>query len=333
VTLYKIFIKKNKKKTFICFFIIVCSVLCFGSDFQEKKTNQQKSEKRSEVTFKKNYKFTRDWVSVNSPWLAKHLDSFRGKPDVHYLEIGVYEGRCTIWMLENILTHPSAKVTAIDLFPEDRMVTQNYKDRFFYNIKLSGFEDKVTTLIGMSQIEMRKLPLSSFDIIYVDGSHLADDVLADAVLAWPLLKIDGILIFDDYNLELDFPVELRPRFAINAFIITHRNYLDIVHFGRQIFIKKRDQVFKDWRGKFFIPVGQYMYHWRDKKLFYTDTKEPVDLLLTNEEKALLEQYIKSRDYLDKNLTPNDKILKNEAFIALRKKLDLDIKTSGNVEKK
>ncbi len=33
-------------------------------------------------------------------------------------------------------------------------------------------------------------------VIYVDGSHKARDVIADAVLAWALLRPGGILIFD-----------------------------------------------------------------------------------------------------------------------------------------
>ena len=36
-----------------------------------------------------------------------------------------------------------------------------------------------------------------YDIIYIDGSHEARDVLEDAVLAYRLLKIGGLLIFDD----------------------------------------------------------------------------------------------------------------------------------------
>ena len=46
---------------------------------------------------------------------------------------------------------------------------------------------------------LRRLPLESFDIIYIDGSHAVNDVLEDAVLSFRLLKPEGILIFDDYR--------------------------------------------------------------------------------------------------------------------------------------
>ena len=39
----------------------------------------------------------------------------------------------------------------------------------------------------------------TFDFIYIDGSHTAYDVLQDAVLTHPLLKVGGVLIFDDFG--------------------------------------------------------------------------------------------------------------------------------------
>lgn len=38
-----------------------------------------------------------------------------------------------------------------------------------------------------------------FDLIYIDGSHMRLDVLTDAVMAWQLLRVHGILVFDDYE--------------------------------------------------------------------------------------------------------------------------------------
>ena len=38
-----------------------------------------------------------------------------------------------------------------------------------------------------------------FDLIYVDASHLALDVVVDASLSWQLLCGGGVVIFDDYR--------------------------------------------------------------------------------------------------------------------------------------
>ena len=52
----------------------------------------------------KNYKFTTDWFTNRIPLWEKILAPLKGKQGIHYLEIGVFEGRSAIWMLENILT-------------------------------------------------------------------------------------------------------------------------------------------------------------------------------------------------------------------------------------
>jgi len=40
---------------------------------------------------------------------------------------------------------------------------------------------------------------SSFDFIYIDGDHSTKAVLEDFTLSFPLLKPNGIMVFDDYN--------------------------------------------------------------------------------------------------------------------------------------
>ena len=68
-----------------------------------------------------------------------------------------------------------------------------------------------------------------FDLIYIDGSHHAPDVLADAVLSFPLLKIGGVMIFDDYLWHLRGQDQLQcPKPAIDAFINIYFGKLSII---------------------------------------------------------------------------------------------------------
>ena len=102
-----------------------------------------------------------------------------------------------------------------------------------------------TDLFGQGFSRLRKLPLDSFDVVYVDGSHTADDVLADAILSWGLLKTGGIVIFDDYLWDGGYytgngrhlPGELLPGMAINAFIQTYRSYIEVVHHDYQMILR------------------------------------------------------------------------------------------------
>lgn len=56
----------------------------------------------------------------------------------------------------------------------------------------------VKTHAGDSATNLRKVPDSYFDVIYIDGDHSYDGVKRDIEAAVPKLKADGVLIFNDY---------------------------------------------------------------------------------------------------------------------------------------
>jgi SAM-dependent methyltransferase len=187
----------------------------------------------------KPYRFlaTADWVSRVSTTWHKALADYKGRPDVRYLEVGLFEGRSAVWMLDNVLTHPTARLVGIDPFSDTFYTAMEppsttYKDVFFANLKASGSEQKAEIIQGYSQVELRKLPLGSFDIIYIDGSHHAPDVLEDAILSWRLLKDGGVLIFDDYG----DPWGVKP--AIETFFSNYGDHFRPLHVGWQVILKK-----------------------------------------------------------------------------------------------
>jgi SAM-dependent methyltransferase len=78
-----------------------------------------------------------------------------------------------------------------------------------------------------------------FDLVYVDASHHAFDVLADAALAWKLLNDDGIAIFDDYGpLPPEEDPLLYPTPAIDAFLGLIADRHEIVDDRRQLIVRK-----------------------------------------------------------------------------------------------
>lgn len=189
--------------------------------------------------YKGKYQFDQNWFTWNIPIWEVVLAPFMGKPDIQYLEVGLYEGRSAIWVLENILTHPSARLTGIDPF------LGPYQEKYYANIERSGSSQKVTTITGYSQVALRNLPLNSFDIIYIDGSHGEDDVLEDAVLCSRLLKEGGILIFDDYQWAgffeggtTDAPTDF-PKAAIDCFVQCFDKQFEVIHNSYQMILKKR----------------------------------------------------------------------------------------------
>ena len=85
--------------------------------------------------------------------------------------------------------------------------------------------------------------INYFDFIYIDGSHQAPDVLSDAVLGFKLLKIGGVMAFDDYIWQEDLPTgkdPLRcPKPGIDAFVNINMRKLDILPTPiNQLYIRK-----------------------------------------------------------------------------------------------
>jgi hypothetical protein len=64
-------------------------------------------------------------------------------------------------------------------------------------------------------------------------------VLADAVLAWPLLKRGGVMIFDDYKWTKLSPDYFRPKPAIDAFMKCMTPELNVLDIQYQVFVEKR----------------------------------------------------------------------------------------------
>ena len=190
--------------------------------------------------------FTSDWFSHNIPVWEQVLASFKGKSNLNFLEIGCWEGRATCWLLENILTDKSSKITVVDTFegsPEETgMKDLNLKDilsRFKHNT--SDFSEQITIHQGYSSVILKQLSLEQqFDFVYIDASHTAYGTLEDAVLTHPLVKPGGIIIFDDY-LWKD-PNRLSPtdstELGIDCFYNVYADFYKVIFHGYQVGLSK-----------------------------------------------------------------------------------------------
>ena len=189
--------------------------------------------------------FKHDWFSVHIPLWKKILEKYINKSNLNFLEIGCFEGRATKWLIENILISPSSKITVIDTF-EGSMENKikgykidNLLKRFKRNLKPYIFKKKIIIKKGISQNILRQFkPSETFDFIYIDGSHVAKDVLEDAILSWRLLKNGGIMVFDDYKWKMYNSPILCPRIAIDSFLTIYENQYKIVSLDYQVVIKK-----------------------------------------------------------------------------------------------
>lgn len=140
--------------------------------------------------------------------LSKHFQPKIG------LEIGVRFGKSA---LATLLGSPKMKLIGIDPNPE-------FPVEEFLEEHLHRF-----TFINEASPEAleRYNRQPTFDWIYIDGRHDYDGVLADFYASWPLLKKGGVMLFDDYDDELDYGTDVKQVLEDHAEAITGKPFKHI----------------------------------------------------------------------------------------------------------
>lgn len=174
--------------------------------------------------------YTQDFVTHHTPKWEKWLAEFKGQPE-HGLEIGTFEGRGAIWFMENILTHPAARLTCIDNFT----TLGNSKSRLLYNLKDAKVEDRVK-LLEISSLDA-VLPKNHYAFAYVDGDHRQEPVLHDALLAFYSVRPGGIIMFDDYLKPIGGP-KLQVKKGVDAFLTVFCDSIDVIHQAYQVCVRR-----------------------------------------------------------------------------------------------
>jgi len=199
-------------------------------------------------TLETNKFFTADWFTnglINFEYTKEQMDSLPAS----ILEIGCHEGRSTCWMLENLLAQDGT-ITCIDpfaneplsAFKNDQPPASNLIEQVFrHNTDLARSPEQTIRLMPtLSFYALAELITENkqFDFVYVDGSHSADEVLADAVMAFGLLKKNGYMIFDDYLWMAAADSLDRPKMSIDAFVNMFQNHIEVKLINYQLVIKK-----------------------------------------------------------------------------------------------
>ena len=157
-----------------------------------------------------------------------------------YLEVGCYEGLSSFYVLSE---YKSVNAFFLDIWdmpnPNSKTLSHNFgliEKAFDQN--LSGFDFK--KMKNDSVISMRKLLKENvhFDFIYIDGSHNGEDILSDAIEAFKILKVNGLMFFDDF-LQHDDNRILQSYVGIDKFLSLYSDYLKIEYFQNNLVVRKK----------------------------------------------------------------------------------------------
>jgi len=204
------------------------------------------------------YEFTNKWFRNSSTFPVWEIILKEWKPE-RIIEIGCYEGQCTSYMVEKNDWSDDVKLWAVDTWEGSMEHTDinmsEVEKRFDKNIELA--KKKASRKTNVTKEKMYSHQFMSammngyegkIDLIYVDGSHTAPDVLLDATLAFKLIRPGGVIVFDDWHWKpwgddrFNNPNNT-PKVAIDAFININWDKLSIINLGNktgldQLFVKK-----------------------------------------------------------------------------------------------
>lgn len=197
------------------------------------------------------YQFTNEWflgnvygrgveVNITEIW-SSLLERFDIK---NILEIGSYEGRCATYLCEYFGKLGGANITCVDTwagsFEHASHDMREVERRFDLNIEIAAknYPSVVVRKIKNDSVnacaqligEGRR---SEFDLVYIDGSHQACDVLSDALLTYQLARKGALIIFDDYLWNHGFRktgnVLANPKIGVDAFLNTFADKFEIIY--------------------------------------------------------------------------------------------------------
>jgi hypothetical protein len=183
------------------------------------------------------FKGTYDKFKIVSNWYNIIEIKDYEKRQINYLEIGSSYGANIILFAHTYGKHEHSKLYCID--PYKDYITNLDKEEEFKtfneNVKNNNLENKIFLTRGQSNEQIFKLYNYFFDIIFINGNPEPEFILEDAVLAFRKLKLNGIMIFNDYFYN-GFNSSKK---GIDAFLNVYSNRCEFVATqNHQIFIRK-----------------------------------------------------------------------------------------------
>ena len=142
--------------------------------------------------------------------------------------------------IENILTDKTSKLTCVD--PWNGNVAHEAFDfsdvEAAFDQQLEPFKDQLIKQKAYSDEWLMKNRSKQYDFIYIDGDHMPQAFMSDAILSWELLKPGGIMAIDDYEWQHPRGAKYNPKEAINLFISMYSEHIEVIEKGWQIWIRK-----------------------------------------------------------------------------------------------
>lgn len=183
------------------------------------------------------YRFTEFWFDASE--LKQNLHKFVSNDEVNnFLEIGSYEGASACFISDNFLDSKGSTIVCIDPFDMSDSTSPVYaemKKTFTRNVINSKNWTKIR-LRQMYSNDFFNENKNTYSFIYIDGSHIPEDIKSDFLNSLKIIRLNGIIWLDDYASSQ--PVTE----VIDSIYNDNKDSLEIIHKGYQIAFRKLNSI-------------------------------------------------------------------------------------------
>jgi predicted O-methyltransferase YrrM len=184
------------------------------------------------------YKYSQTWF-INSE-INQNLEKFIDKTkQIKILEIGCFEGLSSVFFADNFLDNPNSTLTCVDPFltidnnDHGYLLQNNEEHNFDHNISVCKNSDKIVIHKIISD-DFFKYNKTTYNLIYIDGSHIPEYITRDMENSFAVLEKNGIMWMDDYMGGDGIQI----RNVMNSFLEKYINQYELINFGYQLAIMK-----------------------------------------------------------------------------------------------
>ena len=231
------FLLRSSKQNFFLSIYLSFRVFFFKKLYRNK-IHKNKFQADYQKLIKKELKLDQDYFlhNVNSlDFFFKNNNYYDKK--INALEIGSYEGNSSFFFLNYF---KNLNLTCVDTFvgsiEHDSLDFEKVYNNFKFNT--DKYKHRLKVIKDKSDNFFDKLNNTTYDLIYIDGSHFHEDVFNDAKNSFKVLNKNGYLIFDDFLWIFYSNINENPMGGIKRFIKENFNKIKIRSINYQIILQK-----------------------------------------------------------------------------------------------
>ncbi len=196
--------------------------------------------------------YTRNWTRKLAKNWEAHVAVLEDFHPTSVLELGVWEGRSSQYFLDHVLPESGCwvgidpwEIGALNprRFPrneEGEARVLAIEQRAYYNLAKYGARATIIKDRSCDALRLRSHPalqVNNFDVAYIDGVHHSLEILIDAALVWPLVRVGGVIVFDDYKMMRGHCQE-DVRRGVDAFLAAAEGKFELLFKNNQVGLRK-----------------------------------------------------------------------------------------------